>query len=45
MILRSNILGKQSLRMGFIIFICLRTFGMEGYAIWDCMVHELLECD
>ena len=42
MIFHTNILSKQSLRMGFIIFICLRTFGIKGYVIWDGTVLSYL---
>ena len=45
MILHTNIVGKQLLEMGFISFICLRTFGIEGYGFWGCTVHEPLKCD
>ena len=33
MILHTNVLGKQSPKMGFIIFKSLNIFGMEDYAI------------
>ena len=44
-ILHTNLLGKLSTKMGFIIFKCLRSFGMEGYAIWDCSVPGPLKGD
>ena len=37
--------GKHSPKMGIIIFKCLRSFGMEGYAIWDCTVPVPLKGD